>query len=84
VLPLRYFHKNRAALLQSSIRKKSSYYSPSDVGLGYGFLFHFKELTARLAIGWAVGYCVSSYVYGAKPVAISAEEEEILEDETTL
>lgn len=79
-----YFHKHRKVLLQSAYKVRSSYYDPGDAGLGYGNLHHAKELAARLALGFGVGWCASGYLYGFKQIKVEPEVTEILEDDTTL
>ena len=64
--------------------QKSSYYNPktaSTLGTSsYNKVHHIKEIGARLFLGYIAGWCLSAYLFGAKPkeLDISSEDAEAL------
>ena len=75
-----YFHKHRSVLLGSGMFRKSSYYDPktaSTLGTSsYNKTHHFKEIAARLALGYLAGWFMSVYFFGLKKQNLNLSEEE--------
>lgn len=66
-----YFNKNKKVILGSSIKQKSSYYSPESTGLYSGTInrmHHFKEIGFRLFLGAIVGFAATTYLFGLKEI----------------
>ncbi len=63
------------------LRQKQSHYHPDEINLGYGNLFHAKELSIRLFFGYFIGAFASTLMFGVEPPPVfDAETEEILSD----